>query len=265
MNPIVSVFRSLITNWDFARAMSARELRVINKGAMLGIAWLILRPLIQVAAYVCIVSYVFGARLGPDSGTFDYALHVLSGLISWQMIQRSLEESSSLIRDRMDILKQVIYPVETLPVSALLTSLPAPAVSLAIYIVLALAGGKLTWSVLALPVPLLLLAAFLIGCSWIFMVVGAVLKDLREVIAVFLGLAVYFSPVLVSEAMVGPTLWHLILILNPLSHMVITFRDVLQGGFHPASWGVFAAMAGFAFVAGAWTVNRTKVYINEYL
>jgi len=181
------------------------------------------------------------------------------------MVQRSLSGSTSLVRDRMEVLKQVVYPVETLPVSALLTGLPAPAVSLALYFVLAAATGNLSLSMLALPVALLLLALFQIGCAWILMVVGVVFRDLREMLAMLLGLAVYFSPVLVSESFVGPTIWKLILFLNPLSHVVIPFRDVLQGGFHPASWLAFAGMALVVFAAGAWTVNRTKVYINEYL
>src|SRR5262249_24719411 len=154
-------------------------------------------------------------------------LYVLSGLIPWQMVHRSLVESTSLARDRMEILKQVIYPVETLPVTALLTSLPAPAVSVTLYFVLAASSGKLALSMLGLPLVLLLLAMFQVGCAWVLMVAGVVFKDLREVLVMLLGLLVYFSPVLVSENIVGPTIWKLILVLNPLSHIVIAFRDVL--------------------------------------
>jgi lipopolysaccharide transport system permease protein len=264
-SPIATVTRSLGTNWEFARAMSARDLSTLNKGSLLGLGWLIARPLIQLSAYVLIVSYLFGVRLAPGAGPFDYALHVLSGLISWQMLQRNLEDSTSLVRDRMEILKQVVYPVETLPVSAFLTSLPAPAVSLLLYLLLALIGGRMAWSMLLLPLPIALLAMFLIGMAWVLMIVGVVFRDLRDVIGAMLGIMVYFSPVLVSEHIVGPTIWKLILVLNPLSHIVISFRDVLEGEFHPISWIVFAAIAMLAYAAGAWTVNRTKVYINEYL
>jgi len=265
MNALATVTRSLVANWHFALAMSARDLKTINRGSLLGVGWLVLSPLVQVTAYVLIVSYIFGARLSPEAGPFDYALYVLSGLIPWQMVQRSLIEATSLVRGRMEILKQVIYPVETLPVTALLTSLPAPAVGVTLYLALAAASGKLAFSMLALPLVLLLLAMFQVGCSWVLMVAGVVFKDLREALVMLLGLLVYFSPVLVSENIVGPTIWELILVLNPLSHIVIAFRDVLQGSLHPASWLAFVTMALLMFWAGAWTVNRTKVYINEYL
>ena len=90
------------------------------------------------------------------------------------------------------------------------------------------------------------------------------LKDLREVVTIILGLLVYVSPVLLSEAMVGEKLWAVVM-LNPLSHVIVCFRDVFQGEFHAASWALFVAMAGLAVVTGAWVIGRTKTLINEYI
>ncbi len=264
MSAVAAVSRSLIANWPFARAMAARDLKGLNKGAVLGFAWLVLRPLIQVAAYVVIVSYVFGARLGPQAGPFDYALYVLSGLVAWQAVQRTLEEAPSLIRDRMEILKQVIYPVETLPLTAMMGSGLGPAVGLVVYLVLALATGQLGWSALLLPVPLFLLLLLMLGLSYVFMIVGVLLKDLREIVSVVLGLMIYFSPVIASKEMVGERIWTLML-LNPLAHIVICFRDVLRSDFHPESWAIFAISAAVAFALGAVLIHRMKLAINEYL
>jgi lipopolysaccharide transport system permease protein len=264
MTSAFGIYGSLATNWSFAKAMAAREMKGLYQGAVLGLAWLIIRPLVQVVAYVVIVSYVFGVRIGPAAGPVDYAIHVLSGLFAWQAVQRSLEEAPSLVRDRIEILKQVIYPIETLPITAMLSSGLGPAIVLAAYLVLAAATGQLSWTIVLLPIPLALLAGFILGASWILMVIGAVLKDLREMVSVVLGLLVYVSPVLLSEEMVGERLWSIIL-LNPLAHIVISFRDVLTGGFHPTSWAVFAASAAFALLLGGWLVQRTKLAINELI
>lgn len=261
---MIATLRSLAKNWPFALAMAERELKGLNKGAVFGIGWLVVRPLIQVGAYVGIVTYVFGARLGPDSGPFDYALFVLPGMFVWQIMQRALENSTSLIRDRIDTLKQVVYPVETLPVSAALVGLIGPAIVLAIYVVLAAILGRLPWTAVLLPLPFALLIALMLGVTWIFMVAGVILKDLREIVSVLMNLAIYVSPVLLSKTMVPAALWEIVL-LNPLSHPVLAFRDVLQGEFHPVSWGIFAVMALASFTVGAWVITRTKVMINEYI
>jgi len=130
--------------------------------------------------------------------------------------------------------------------------------------VLGACAGALHPAVVLLPVPLALLALLLLGLSWIFSIAGVLLKDLREVIAIVLGLLVYLSPVVLHESMVGERLWRLVL-LNPLAHVVVCFRDVFQGDFHPLSWGLFLAMTALALGAGAWVMGRAKVLINEYI
>jgi lipopolysaccharide transport system permease protein len=261
---LLALFLSLIEKWPFARAMAAREMRGSTKGSVFGVSWIVARPLIQVAVYVVIVTYVFGARLNPTSGPYDYALFVLSGLFGWQILQRGLEDSTALVRDRMEILKQVVYPIETLPVTTFLVSAIGPGVLLLVYLVLATLGGRLSWSVLLLPFPLALLLLLILGLSWTFMVVGVILKDLREIISVLLGLLIYLSPVLLSPAMVTPRIWALIL-LNPISHVIIAFRDVFEGTFHPASWAIFVAGVAAALLTGSVVITRARVTINEYL
>jgi lipopolysaccharide transport system permease protein len=261
---LLALFASLVEKWPFSRAMAAREMKSSNKGAVFGLGWVVVRPFVQVAVYVVIVTYVFGARLNPTAGPYDYALFALSGMFGWQILQRGLEDSTSLIRDRMEILKQVVYPIETLPVTTFLASAIGPAIVLLVYLVLAALGGKLSWTVVLLPIPLGLLLLSILGLSWIFMVVGVILKDLREIISVLLGLTIYLSPVLMSPMMVSPRIWDLIL-LNPLSHVIIAFRDVFEGTWHPISWGIFALGTVAALWIGSAVITRARMTINEYI
>src|SRR4051812_39555356 len=262
--PAQSLALSLIDKRPLTRAMAVRELKGSQRGTILGIAWLVLRPFVNAGAYVVIVSYVFRAKLAPDAGPFDYALYILAGLFVWQILQHGLEEATSLIRQRMDIIRDMVYPIETLPITAFFVNAVGPVTLLSVYLVLAASVGRLGWTILLLPLPLTLLLAMLLGMSWMLMVLGVVLRDLREIIAILLSLMVYVSPVLLSQSMVPERLWSLML-LNPLAHPIIAFRDVLEGGFHPLSWVAFAGLALGALTAGGWLITRAKVTINEYL
>jgi homopolymeric O-antigen transport system permease protein len=261
---ICALAQSLIDKWPLTRAMAIRELKGSKRGTVLGLAWLVLRPFINAAVYVVIVSFVFRAKLAPNAGPFDYALYMLGGLFVWQILQHGLEEATALIRQRLDVIKEVVYPIETLPITAFVVNAVGPATLLAVYLVLSASVGRLSWTVLLLPLPLVLLSAMLLGMSWALMLLGVVLRDLREIIAILLSLMVYLSPVLLSQAMVPPRLWTIIL-LNPLAHPIIAFRDVLEGGFHPESWAIFVALALGSLAAGGWLITRAKVAINEYL
>ena len=265
MRFLTKTFASIWSNRELVWEMALRDLKGLNKGAVLGVVWLILGPLIQVGAYVIIVSFVFQARSGGrETGHFDYVLYVLSGMVPWQVITKSIQESPSLIRERMELVKQVIYPIETLPMTSLISSSVGALVSFVVFLALSAVSGKITWTYILLPVPLGLLVALVLGTSWVFSIAGVLLKDLREVVTVILGLMVYVSPVVIEESMVNPQLWQLIL-WNPLAHVVICFRDVLVGDFHGTSWLVFAVLSGVSCLLGGWVVTRAKILINEYI
>jgi lipopolysaccharide transport system permease protein len=258
------IIRSLSRQLAFSLAIAERDLRGLYHGSLLGIGWLFLRPLIHAAGYVLIIIYVLRVKPGGDASPIDYTLHVLAGLTAWQPLQRCLEEAPSLIRERMEVLRQVVYPIETLPISSVLISLIPASMTFLVYSVVSLLQAKLPWSVILLPLPIALLIVVMIGASWIFMVVGTVMRDLREVVAVIMGVLVFLSPVVLTPEMTGDGLWGLILI-NPLAHVVLCFRDVLQGSFHPASWIIFAAIAAGFFLGGAWLLARVKLMLYELM
>lgn len=258
------VIFSFVENRELILELILRDLKGVHKGAFLGYLWLILSPLVQVATYVIIVSFVFQTHLHQKTGSLDYALYVLSGMIPWQIVTKAIQESPSLIRERMDLVKQVIYPIETLPLNSLVVSSVGSFVSFFIFLIVSLLNGDIYWAYFLLPIPLFLLLLFVLGISWIFSIAGVIIKDLREIVTVILSLSVYFSPVILSESMVGNKIWHYVL-CNPLSHIVICFRDIFNAEFHLWSWLIFTGISLAALGSGGWVITRTKLLINEYI
>ncbi len=256
--------KSLTSNRLFIWSMATYDLKTLNKGSILGLAWVMINPIIRVSIYVIIVSFIFGQRLGPDSGPFDYGIYVLSGMIPWQILTKALEDSPSILRNRQEFIKQVVFPVETLPLTSIIVGSFGSLVSLMLLLALALFEGSLSVSILLLPIPFLLLVLFILGVSWLFSVVGVLFKDLREMVGVLLSLMVYASPVIASEEMVGATIWKFIL-MNPLSHIVICFRDVFYGDFNPTSWIIFSFITLISLLIGGFVIARAKIVINEYI
>ncbi len=255
---------SFVSNRELMFEMAKRDLKGINAGAILGYLWIGIGPLIQIATYVVIVLYVFRTKLSESTSSMDYIVYVLSGMIPWQVITRSLQDAPSIIRDRIELVKQTIYPIETLPFTVLLVSSCGSGITFALLIVFGIINKSVSLALLLVPVPFILLITFIIGVSWILSVAGVILKDLREIISVLLNLMLFVSPVVLSEQIVGPRMWSLIMI-NPLAHIIVCFRDVFFATFHLTSWIVFAAMAAGAFVAGCWVIMKTKILVNQYI
>jgi len=261
---VLKTISVILRNRELIWEMSLKELKGGSKGTVLGVLWLAASPLIQVTAYVVIVSFIFKAKLSVDSGPFDYALYVLSGMIPWQVLARSINEAPTLIRSNTELVKQVIYPIETLPISNLLVGSFGGLVNFVVFLFLFFISGNGSWSVFLLPIPLLFLFLFILGLSWIFSISGVILKDLKEIVTIIMGLLVYFSPVIVSDSMVGETIWSWIL-LNPLSHIIISFRDIFWGTFHFWSWVIFLGMSIVIFLSGELFITKAKRLINEYI
>jgi ABC-type polysaccharide/polyol phosphate export permease len=244
--------------------IAKRDLRSFHKGAVLGATWAVISPLFQTAAYVVIVTFIFRMRFEGEGKIFSYVIYILSGMIPWQIITKSLGEAPSLIRNNTEIIKQVIYPLETLPLTSLFFNSFGSIVSLAILLLLMTLNGSLKVSLLLLPIPFALLMTFVVGMGWMFSIAGVLIKDLREIITIVLGLMVYASPVILSKSMTGGTVW-LVIMANPLSHIVIAFRDVFNNEFHPLSWSVFIGLSATTFLLGDLAITRAKTLINEYI
>lgn len=258
--PIVTLIRQS----ELIREMAIRDAKEINQGSALGGTWLVLRPLIQTAAYVVIVSCVFQSRLSADSGPFDYAIYVLCGMVPWQLAVHVMATAPSLLRNHAQIVKQIVYPIETLPLRSILVGSMASLVTLVVYIVLAIATGQLHWTILLLPIPVLMLITLLVGIAWIMMILGAVMADLREIVGAALNVMIFVTPVLISPAMVRPEVWAGIR-WNPLTHVVICFRDVFAGEIHADSWCIFALLTLLSITAGSQLISRLRLRIVDYL
>lgn len=261
---LLNVLGFITTHREIVIEMAKRDLKEKNKGALLGHLWVVINPLIQVAVYVVVVSFIFKVRLNNSSGPLHYTLYVLSGMIPWQIITKSLQDAPSVIRDRMELVKQVVYPIETLPLTGLLVGSFGSFISFLLFLMLSAAIGALKWSIVLMPIPFVLLVLFVLGVSWAFSIIGIILKDLREIISVFLSLMVYVSPVILNESAVSPGIWKLIMI-NPLSHIIICFRDIFQATFHVWSWIIFVGVSLGFFILGGWIITKTKILINEYI
>lgn len=251
-------------NRDLIWNMAVFDLHGQTKGSLLGLIWIALVPLIQTLVYVVFISFIFKVRGATGGGAFDYAIYVMTGQMTWVFMTRSIMDAPMVLRKQIALIKQVVYPVETLPLTSLLIAGVGSVFTFIVALVLGAVEGLVSWTILLFPLALVLMLLFLLGSTWILMLAGVILKDLREIISVVFSMMFFLSPVILTEKIVGPTIWTFIL-LNPFAHVVIAFRDLFYGTFHPMSWIIFLALTIATLVVGALLVARTQLMINEYV
>lgn len=232
--------------WNLrARLISAtaHEFRQRFRGSVLGLAWVVLLPLLFLGVYATVYLAVFRVTL-PDGGPTDYALYVLSGLAPYFATMEVVGQSAGALRANLAMVRNAVLPLEAVPARIALVALTGELVAMVFLLVLSAWTGRLSANLLLLPLVLCLHLALNLGLALIVMAVGALVRDVTHVANLFLMLLLFISPIAFTESMLPRDLKFLA-DLNPVYYMAKSFRDaVFQIG--PPDW---AAIAIFALIA----------------
>lgn len=260
--------RSLWRNRSLVRELTLRDLKGGHAGHGLGATWLFVQPLVVVATFMLIFGVVIGARMAV-SVTFpgDYTSYLLTGLVPWLLTANALGRSTTAFSSNANLVKQVIFPIEVLPVAStiacFLIFLPSVTLMLGYKLVM---GGGLQPLALLLPLVMGLHFVLILGLMLALSVITPFLRDLREIVTVYTAISMYFTPAIYLPDWV-PEKLRLFLYLNPFSYVVWVYQDVLFFGDirHGFAWVVFGGMAVGAFLGGLVLFRRIRPFLGNVL
>jgi lipopolysaccharide transport system permease protein len=248
--------------------LARREVGERYAGQILGKIWPVVHPLMLMAVYVFIFSVVFKTKIASEyQMPLDYTAYILSGLVPWLAFQEVMAKSSSLIVANSNLVKQVVFPVEVLPLKGVLSSLLPFAVSMFVLITYVLLSfGGLPWTYVLLPILVFFQVLLMIGVAFLFSAAGAYFRDLKDFVQVFTIMNLYLMPVFYLPMWV-PSLFKPILYVNPFSYMIWCYQDALYyGGIeHPWAWGVFGIGSTIVFFTGYYLFIKFKTVFGDVL
>ena len=238
-------------------SLLARDIRARYRGSVLGLVWALLNPILLMGVYYFVFNVVFRFRLPELYGGRDvpFAGFIFAGIILYFALSEVLTKSPAVIADNSTYVKKVVFPLELLPVVNVLSAGVNFLVALVILLLfLVLSGYGLSLALLALPLLLLPYLLLLLGVAWFVSALAVYIRDVTYV-AGFLATALMFlSPVFYSLESV-PESFRAVMLWNPLTSYVETFRLILLGGQWPGlgqllqPWilAVVSAMLGYGF------------------
>jgi lipopolysaccharide transport system permease protein len=257
MEPVAVLIRHRDLTWELAK----RELTDRHVGSFAGVLWAIGHPLFLIGLYV----FVFALVLRPHlSGVSDlpngYAVYILSGLLPWMAVQETLIKSCSAIIQNRSLVKQVVFPIEVLPVKGAVVSLLSQLIGFAILFLYMLAGrGKVSVAVLLLPICLLIQLVMMIGLALALSAISVYIRDIKEMVQVFGMAGAYITPIFYLPDWV-PSMFQPLLYVNPFSYMVWSYQDVLyyNGVAHLWAWGGYLLFALTSLYGGHRVFRQLK-------
>jgi homopolymeric O-antigen transport system permease protein len=249
------------------RSMVRRDLSSRYKGSIIGPAWAIITPAVQIIIFTAIFSGIFGARFGAQGGHFSFAVYLLCGLLPWSAFSEGVQRSTTSLTDNVNLVKRVVFPTEALPVNLALSGIAQQLIGT----VVLLAGALLlehTIRPTAALLPLLLVPQFLVtvGLGWLMASLGVFIRDMPQINQLSLTTWMYLTPIFYPENII-PSKYQWLANLNPMAPLVRSYRRILLEGRAP-DWRGLSVTTAFAlvcFVFGYWWFQRTKKAFADIL
>jgi homopolymeric O-antigen transport system permease protein len=247
----VTQYRELL--WEMTR----RDLVERQAGLAFAAFWVIGQPLLMMLVYVFVFSFVFNVRLGMEGGRLDYTAFLLAGLAPWLAFQEAIGRAPTCITENKSLIKQIVFPIEILPLKLVLSTLVPLGLGLAFPLVLTVLAGTarpLSW--LLLPIPVLSYLLLTIGLAYLISAAGVFIRDIRNIVQLVLMIGLFAHPILYVPGML-PRSAEMAFELSPFTHVIWIYRDAVLGNFtHPESWLV-APLIGISFLVIGYRIFRS--------
>ena len=259
---LLMIPRMVIRNSSLLWQMTRRNVEVRYRGSALGLVWSFVQPMMMLTVYTFVFSVVFKARWGADTvgGKGAFAVIMFCGMAMYNLFSEAVSSSCGCIVGNPNFVKKVIFPLEILPLAQTLSTF---VLGMAWFVLLFLGAvfilGKISLTMLLLPVVLVPLMLFTLGVAYFAAAFGVYVRDTQYVIGVVLQILFFMTPIFYPINAV-PERFRIWLEMNPLTVMIEQGRNVFLYGRLP-DWGYLGVAVLISLVVlqfGYFFFARTK-------
>ena len=249
--------------WLFVK----RDITVQFKQTIFGMGWYFMAPLFSTFIYVV----VFGRIAGIPTDDVPQPVFYLSGVCLWEYFSTCLTTISSTFQTNSGLYGKVYFPRLVTPLSVVLGKLFRFSLQLstfvAVYIIFVCKGVHLSpnWYLCLFPLLIVCLAGMALGFGLIISSLTTKYKDLVNFAGTLISLWMYATPIVYPMSYVtNPTL-HRIMMLNPLTPIVETFKyGAFGAGSFSWTWlGYSVGFTVFIAVVGIMMFNRKQKFFID--
>lgn len=264
--------RELIQARELTLNLVRRDLKVRHRGSFLGMVWSLTNPLLVVALYYVIFTYIIPARPAndlprPDGHAVPFAVYFFAGYIVWNLFATAAAEATNSVVGSGYLLRKVYFPRAILPLSTVLSAAVTFTFELAVLLVIVLVVvGAPSLNILWAPVIVAIVLLLSYGMALLVSAVTVFLRDVGHFIGVLLQMWFWATPIVYSlQFVANKGEIARFLKLNPMTGLVVSFRNVVVLN-RPPGLRLLAYDLAFALVVlgiGAWVFQRWQRLFSE--
>lgn len=226
--------------------LARTQFKMKDQSSFFGLVWSFLNPILMLT----ILFVIFQFRMGQDID--NYAVYLLVGVVQYTHFSNTTGSALSIISTMKNLSSNAIFPKEIMVIGSVLADVFEFVVSILFCLIMCWAMGiQLTWALLFLPVIILLQILFTLWVSLLLSVIYVFVRDVRHIYQVILRMLFFVTPIFYDISMIGDGLGKILVLLNPLTHLVQFGRTIIIDGSLPP----------FALIAIVFTINLFLVHL----
>lgn len=209
-----------------------RDLTSSYSGSVLGNVWVIIDPLIYVV--LTLFFFQFAIR-GADTGGVSYVAWVLPAILFWTYASGVMSSTINSVREYSYLLRHKSFDMRLV---VLIKIFSATLVHIVLMLVVITAlilflNVQIGWKMFGLIYYFFSMCCLLVAIGWMLSALGTFWKDIRNIVAVFLQVGFWVSPIF-WEPERFPKPIAILMFLNPFYYPIHGYRQsVLSSEFGP--------------------------------
>jgi ABC-type polysaccharide/polyol phosphate export permease len=227
-SPVIEEARALWKYRSLVYELVIRDIKVRYKRSVLGIFWTMLAPLLNMVA----LTLVFSALLRQQIQ--NYPVYFLTGAIFWTFFSQTTASAASQTQDSNELAKRIYVPRSVFVAAAVGGGLVNLLLSMIPLLAILIVTGfpiHATWAFL--PVSIFIVLLFSAGIAFLLFTLASRFTDVREMYGVLVQTWFFLTPIVYHASIVPPP-YRLALWINPMHHLVQTFRKPIYDGVIPS-------------------------------
>ena len=211
---------------DLIVILTQKEMKVRYKNTFFGYVWSIAHPL--AFALVFFMAFKVVMRIQMEG----YAVFLIAGLFPWQWLSNSVNASPMVFSLNASLIKKVSLPRHILPLATVLQDMIHFLLSIPVIVLFLFIYHKSPSFSWFYGIPLLLTIQLLMtyGLSLIISSINLFIRDLERLTSICMTLLFYVTPIIYPDTMIPERYKMLVLFVNPLSSLMVSWRNLFLNG-----------------------------------
>lgn len=253
MKIFLNFFKRVDCHYYLITQLVKRDVLFRYRGAVFGMIWVFITPILMLTIFTFVFEKVLQVKNQIKDDDIPYWATLYIGLIVFNIFAECISRAPTTVRSYPSFVKKIVFPLHILPLVPIGSALIHGLFNFIVLIGALMWVGKFNSGILILPLLIIPIVLISLGVSWFFAAWGVFIKDMTQIIPIFVQILMFLSPIFYPASIIPENL-RPFYNANPIGIVIEICRTAAHG--NSIEWlpwltsmgvGIILSFLGYAF------------------